>query len=383
MPRLAPQNDRLTGKQKKDFREALLDAYPAPAVLDRMLQDNLDSKRQLANLSLANDMPTIAFDVINKAETEAWSLELLLAARTSNPNNPELLLFAQQFGLGPGVYEQTGGLAISDQPITNLQLQKFVVQANGLKDVVQWRETLATLEGQVCRVEIPKGTQSDYGTGFLLGSSVVLTNYHVMRLVKAKLVKPQEVILRFDYKRRSDGVTVNAGAMYRLAADWLIDESPNSKQDETDGEPAANELDYALLRVEGEPGNDPIGGPAVAEKNPDAPPRGWVKVPAAPPALPPNSSLFILQHPKGDPLKLAIDTNAIIAVKHNGRRVRYRTNTDEGSSGSPCFDANWDLAALHHMGDPAFGPAQFNQGIPMAAIMALLTDKGKAGEIGQ
>ena len=93
-----------------------------------------------------------------------------------------------------------------------------------------WRETLATLEGQVCRVEIPKGNESDYGTGFLLGPDVLITNYHVMRLVKAGLVKPQDVILRFDYKRRSDGVTVNEGTVYRLATDWLIDESPIAQE---------------------------------------------------------------------------------------------------------------------------------------------------------
>lgn len=381
MPRLAPQNKRLTGKQKQDFRNALIDAYSTPPVLDQMLQFNLD--KRLANLSLANNMLNIAFDVINDAEDNAWSLELLVAARTSNPNNPELLTFAQQFGLGTGIYEQAGGVLASDQPVTELRLERFVVEANGLKDVVQWRETLATLEGQVCRVEIPKGTQSDYGTGFLLGAGAVITNYHVMRLVKAGLVKPQDVIVRFDYKRRSDGVTVNEGTVYHLAPDWLIYESPISKNDDKGEEPAPGELDFALLRVDGEPGNDPAGGPEVLDKNPNATPRSWIKVPAVAPELKPNSSLFILQHPKGDPLKLAIDTDAIIEVKYEGRRVRYRTNTDEGSSGSPCFDANWNLAALHHMGDPAYGPAHFNQGIPMPAIVQLLKDEGKDGEIGQ
>lgn len=379
--RLAPQNKRLTGLQFRDFRNALIDAYGTPPALDQMLRFFLE--KRLSNLSLANDMPTIAFDVISKAEDEAWSLELLVAARTANPNNPELLAFAQQFGLGTEVYEQAGGTPASQEPITKLRLERFVVEANGLKDVVQWRETLATLEGQVCRVEIPKGHQSEYGTGFLLGSAAVITNYHVMRLVDRGLVRPQDVILRFDYKRRSDGLTVNEGTVYHLASDWLIHESPISKNDDKGEEPASGELDFALLRVEGAPGNDPAGGPEVLNKNPDAAPRGWIKVPAVPPELAPDSSLFILQHPKGDPLKLAIDTNAIIEVKYEGRRVRYRTNTDEGSSGSPCFDANWNLAALHHMGDPAYGPAQFNQGIPMHAIVQFLKDEGKDGEIGQ
>ncbi|MCE7985233.1 MAG: hypothetical protein DYG89_29015 [Caldilinea sp. CFX5] len=94
MPRLAPQNERLTGGQLKSFCNALLDAYAEPAAFDQMLQFNL-SKR-LANLSLANTMPDIVFDVVNQAEREAWSRELLDAALTANPHNPALLAFAQQ-----------------------------------------------------------------------------------------------------------------------------------------------------------------------------------------------------------------------------------------------------------------------------------------------
>ena len=203
-----------------------------------------------------------------------------------------------------------------------------------------------------------------------------------MRMVKAGVVRPQDVVLRFDYKRRSDGVTVDEGTVYHLAADWLIHGSPPSPNDEKGGEPSLGELDYALLRVDGEPGNDPVGGPKTLEKNPEAAPRGWIEIPGVPPELRPNGALFILQHPKGEPLKLAIDTNAVIEVKYEGRRVRYRTNTEPGSSGSPCFDADWNLTALHHMGDPSYGPAQFNQGIPIAAIVQRLHDEGKEDEIG-
>ncbi len=65
---------------------------------------------------------------------------------------------------------------------------------------------------------------------------------------------------------------------------------------------------------------------------------------------------------------------------------RYRTNTDKGSSGSPCFDANWTLVALHHLGDPAYYPenkSAFNQGIPFTAIMALLRKRHKDEEVGR
>ena len=51
--------------------------------------------------------------------------------------------------------------------------------------------------------------------------------------------------------------------------------------------------------------------------------------------------------------------------------MRYRTNTEHGSSGSPCFDGDWALTALHHSGDPDFSrSADYNEGIPIEAIRA-------------
>ncbi len=90
-----------------------------------MLQFGLDES--LARISIADDMFTIVRAVINTAEAEGWSLELLVAARTFNPNNPELVRFAEQFGLSPAVFEQTGDGPGTQQPITVLQQEKFIV----------------------------------------------------------------------------------------------------------------------------------------------------------------------------------------------------------------------------------------------------------------
>jgi V8-like Glu-specific endopeptidase len=63
-------------------------------------------------------------------------------------------------------------------------------------------------------------------------------------------------------------------------------------------------------------------------------------------------------------------------------RVRYRTNTEGGSSGSPCFDADWNLIALHHLGDPNFSTPTYNQGIPFTAIVDLLEKREKKHLLG-
>ena len=64
-------------------------------------------------------------------------------------------------------------------------------------------------------------------------------------------------------------------------------------------------------------------------------------------------------------------------------RVRYATNTEAGSSGSPVFDLDWNLVALHHLGDPAYDhPPAYNQGVPIDKIRERLTKAGKASALG-
>jgi len=381
MTRLGANNKRLSGDQLRTFREALLAAFDTIFPFDMMMKERLERDRQ--QVALGDDMTEIVFKVIRRAENEAWSRELLIGARDFRPHDPDLIAFAQEFGAATQVYLQEGESVKNRQFAEHSGLEKFIIESNGMKDVSKWRERLGQLEGQVCRIEIPVGNKTETGTGFLLGSSVVITNYHVVSAGKRKLVDPANVILRFDYRQLSDGFTVNAGAEYCLAADWLIDSSPVSRYEFNDGEPQPDELDYALLRVDGTPGKDLVGGSNMTD--PSIPPRGWIALPTMASEFIPDTPLFILQHPKDAPLKMTLDTNAIIGLNFNGTRVRYRTNTDEGSSGSPCFDDNWNLVALHHLGDPAFNPEKkplFNQGIPFKAIIDLIKLRNKDYAIG-
>lgn len=362
---------KLTGQQYQQFAAALLDAFPSQMKLVQMLRFRLD--KNLPAISLGTNLQDIVFDLIGAAEAEGWTAKLLAAARESNPGNPELLAFAQQFGL------------VSSKA-SRQDIERIIRTTNSFLDVAQWRTQLGEMEGRVCRVEIALrgGSAHTYGTGFLVGPDVLLTTYSLMEAVINGKVKPSDVIFRFDYKRLADGTTLNPGVEFRLAAeDWLIDASPYSPADSvtapTNDVPQPDHLDYALVRVAGEPGNQPIG------QNPgqNAPKRGWIEVSAQEYDFQPHTPLLILQHPKAEPLKLAIDMDAIIGVNSNKTRVRYNTNTEGGSSGSPCFTINWELVALHHAGDPDDRFPMFNQGIPMTAILALLEQHGHRDKLGK
>jgi hypothetical protein len=84
-------------------------------------------------------------------------------------------------------------------------------------------------------------------------------------------------------------------------------------------------------------------------------------------------------------MQVALDSEGMLGPNGNGTRVRYTTTTQRGSSGSPCFSADWELIALHHAGDPNYpikGKGAFNQGIPMSAIRGLLASHNLAAAFG-
>jgi hypothetical protein len=348
---------QVRGKQYQQLVEALINAFPNTNALDQMLQFRLG--KDLAVLAaLPNPIGQVAFEVVGVANAEGWTARLIVAARESRPGNPKLLKLGQDFGL-------TAATA---------QLERKIRDDLSFLDINVWRTRLGEIEAQVCRVETP----DSMGTGFLLGPDVVITNYHVMKNVIKHPTQAAKVVLRFDYKKLADGTTLNPGTPFRLVANnWLIDESPYSQVDllvdPGNQTPTGEELDYALLRVEDEPGNQAVAGDKA---EPGAPKRKWVipKEPAAP--LPLDAPVFIVQHPEAWPLKLAMDTKSVLEINGNSTRVRYRTNTEPGSSGSPVFNEQWELAALHHSGDRSIVPV-FNQGIPFAAILNLLEKRDK------
>lgn len=341
----------LDGPNRKRLREALIDAFPGWDPLRIMTSDYLDLN--LAIVTSSNDnLETQAFELIEWAKAEGNLGDLVVAARYANPKNPKLQAFANRIGISS-----------TDQPRS--ALEALVGSNQTFLDVALWREQLTRLEWRVCRVDIDEVGR---GTGFLVGPDLVLTNHHVVRSLIEGGSSADQVSCLFDFKAVDDEV-VSPGVRVEVAGtDPVVASSPPSAHDfETDpktGEPGADELDFALLRLAQAAGEQSPGG-VDAEST-----REWIDVRTDVVDFAELDALAVLQHPKRRPLKLAIGTGQELVVNGAGNRIRYTVPTLPGSSGSPVFDSDWNLVALHHSGDPDTNDPDYNQGIPISAIAA-------------
>jgi Effector-associated domain 1/Trypsin-like peptidase domain len=317
----------MNGEQYKRLHEALVAAFPDANSLRRMVRFGLDQNLDaVADTSTLNDA---VFELLRWADSTNRIDHLIIAARNSNPGNSMLREIAEDLKLAADSRE----------------LESIVIQSVGFNDVAAWRYKMSKSELAVCRVEM--GLKS--GTAFLIGADLIITNYHVVKDAISGKFEPDKIVARFDYKTDIRGIAVQDGEEYRFARSWLIDSSPD------------DELDYALIRVEGNPGEMRVASQS------DAPTRGWL-VPVAH-DFTPGETLLIIQHPERMPLKLSAGT--FLRSKLSPPRIIHNVSTLGGSSGSPSFTSDWQPVALHNGGSPTE-----NEAVPFSAILRELKSKG-------
>lgn len=320
---------KIDGKKRAQIRQALIAAFPMPSNL-RIITDEVLNVPLQNITGIGSDMETMAFDLIAWAQARGRLTELVIGAAAANPGAASLKEIADQFKF---VATSSG------------EVERIVQQDVPFENVGQWLGTLSLRRRAVCRVEPqPAPNTSGYGTGFLVGRDVVMTNYHVIEPFIAG--GSDKVVLRFDYETDINGVAVSQGRACKLAAEWRLVDSP------------VTELDFALIRL-AEPAAEDIGREGYRGRL--LPTR---KLPAA------GGPLMILQHPDAQPLKLAIGSVVDPNVSEN--RVSYTVNTEPGSSGSPCFNSGLDLVALHHLG------ASPNRGVRLAGVLDFLAARKPA-----
>ncbi|MCK1412520.1 trypsin-like peptidase domain-containing protein [Bradyrhizobium sp. CW4] len=337
----------LNGPQRSALRAALVSAYNR-AELEKLLSDKLDkSWEDLVGEGNKDDQ---VFELIEASQRHGWTDTLIKAATAERPNNAQISRLEVTLRL---MAPALPAAEVASGP--NLSLERMIAASR-----MNYFSDLVAFQGRICRVEAGRSC----GTGFLIASNLVLTNYHVVEGVKDS--DGATVICRFDSLTHPTQLDRSAKIS---SSDWLPAYSPYAPGDDKRGgqPPTENELDFAVLRLDQPIGTELIGGA----------PRGWFQITDAPRPSE-NDAVLILQYPLDRPLSMSIGAVLDENRESCGPRIHYAASTNNGSSGSPVFSAQLELVALHHAGDPdADRPAEFNQGIPIGLIYRWLKKNRK------
>jgi V8-like Glu-specific endopeptidase len=183
----------------------------------------------------------------------------------------------------------------------------------------------------VVHVSVPGGR----GSGFMVGSDLMMTNHHVI----------------------GDHPTALAGSytfFYELGRDGRQKAEAISVPARAEGLFHTNEeLDYTVVELAELPG---FGRPLALE----------------PVLMRRDDRVSIIQHPGGHYKKISLQNNFVAYA--DPRILQYTTSTMPGSSGSPVFDDEFRVVAIHHSGGVIAEPGTQrrylrNEGISMLSIL--------------
>lgn len=178
----------------------------------------------------------------------------------------------------------------------------------------------------VCRIVTNLGGgRRGLGTGFLVTPSLLMTNNHVLRSED----DANRSVADFNYQLTDSGIPL-AVERFGLKPDvfFLTDK----------------DLDFALVALE------PRSAAGTAPAS-----FGYCPLIAAEGKIIVRDPVNIVQHPKGELKQIVIRNNTLLDLPEDAgldKFAHYETDTEQGSSGSPVFNDQWEVVALHHSGVP-------------------------------
>lgn len=230
--------------------------------------------------------------------------------------------------------------------------ERLVNAVAGFLDPAKFRRGIVEAEIRTARIEIGGKAK---GTGFLVAPDLLMTNWHVVEH------GVDGAVARFDH---SD---LDTGRAVAFADNWDVTHSPHDSETNELGPegPPDGTWDFALVRLAEPVGDQAIGpdpGAAGGER------RGHYALDWGPYDFDQAEPLLILGHPDGGTIQLSHASPAGARFTSGRNRVRYDTNTSGGSSGSPVFNRDFRVVALHNSAGKGSGAGLFNQGVPIAGI---------------
>ncbi|MEW5727967.1 MAG: serine protease [Pseudomonadota bacterium] len=206
----------------------------------------------------------------------------------------------------------------------------------------------------VVRAPLPEGGMrvAGHGTGFLIAPDLVMTNNHV--LPDARIASGS--LAQFGYETDIHGADLPHD-------EWLLD-------------PAAffhteKKLDFTIVGIAPK-----LGRSAGSQ-------FGRLPLRDDPALISVDEPVNVIQHPDGGRKTIVLQNNRVTDFKEGGF-LWHTADTLVGSSGSPVFNNQWDLVALHHsgvflrdeQGTPIRRDGEYqyhaNEGVLIAAIVAHL-----------
>ncbi len=282
----------------------------------------------------------------------------------------------------------------------NKRLQQLSPQARGqLEAIIGGNDLLpiwflnrgAELRRTVARIKVvtSKGAEG-YGTGFLVGPGILITNRHVLDQSDiggdSLLSIVANAVAEFDVEivpqviaPGKTRLVSSTPAVFRLAPQTLL------LTDEW------NALDYVLIALESKSidGQHDIGE------------YGYNRLSADMGKTVTGEPVFIIQHPNGESKKISLLNNRMMIRDEKSSYLYYEADTEPGSSGSPVFNRQWEVVALHHsvefardpedrilakdgslwneaMGTAAIKTMSFNEGVRVSRILKQVETKREA-----
>jgi V8-like Glu-specific endopeptidase len=286
---------------------------------------------------LASDLVKTVRDLQPEKSPSRPLLEDLLAGKTpAIQNEPRSADGSAEFVHGDDTVSEPEALLFRDD---------LTIQIGRVPGLISTLERLCELAPSVCRLVVDIHGRTQHGSAFRIADDRLLTNWHVVHNRQTG-ARATTVTAEFGYEDDGRGGVLTATAVPCDVASIVTDQAD----------------DWAVIQPQ-QPLKDT-----------------WPVVKLSAAVDPVNEEpAYIIQHPLGDRKRLGYVRNQI--SDFDERVLHYLTDTQEGSSGSPVFDAEGGLIGLHHVGgtpQEVTGkvPISKNEGIRIPRIVDGLKGQG-------
>jgi hypothetical protein len=201
------------------------------------------------------------------------------------------------------------------------------------------------------------------GTGFLVKGSwlhqafgegpVFVTNAHVISDTVKDAIPWKEARVTFEVQSAAQGDPV-----FHPVSEQLFSSPPGDLGVRV---PGGEKLDVTVVRLA-----------AATLPATTLPPADGL------PLVDPKTKAYVVGHPRGSGLQISLHDSVLLDIDDDERLMHYRTPTDPGSSGSPVFNARWEVIGVHHGGSRetprlrGSGTYEANEAIALGSVRAKL-----------